>query len=262
MNRVPGLWCQLGWLVLPLFAACASVPAEGGPLFAPDSPYTIVAASVPTRQPAAPVQSTGRGPKNQFDVMIGGSYWDGIGDLDTSTSGPPFGSIGDFDSLGWAFDLGYDRVVWTNRAVDWSLGLETGWSTFESNSSGYYTPNSDITGNMWYLAPASRWHFELTPQTALVAGIGAGYYGFSIEELSTYYYGYWWGYDSRTLSQDDEFGAFASLAFDFAMSPGSAFRIENKLHFVDFDGLDSLLTNESSVNGPIWTFEVGYVFKF
>ena len=137
-----------------------------------------------------------------------------------------------------------------------------GWTTFESNSVCYYTPYSYITGNMWYVAPALRCHFEMSRSATMVVGIGAGYYGFAIDELTTYYYGWWWGYDSRTLSRDDAFGGFASVALDLGLSPNGGLRVESKVHFVEFNGIDSVLPNESSVSGPIWSFEIGYVFKF
>ncbi len=194
--------------------------------------------------------------------MFGASYWDDLGGLDTSGAGFVPNAIGDFDSWGFAFDFGYDRIVSSNRDFDWSVGIESGWSTFDGDGRGYYSSSSDISSSMWYLAPATRFHFPLSPRTTLIAGIGAGYYGFSIDEISTYYYDWWYSYDSRTLNQDDAFGGFASVAFDFDMAPGAAFRLDNKVHFVHFDGLDALLPNESSVDGPIWTVEFGFVFKF
>jgi hypothetical protein len=223
----------------------------GGPLAAPDA----TAATAPVAQAPTPR------PKNQVDVMFGASYWNDLGDLDTSGGIVP-NAVGDFDSWGWAFDFGYDRVVWSNRDVDMSVGIESGWSTFASDGRGFSGGASDISSSMWYLTPAMRWHFPLSRQATLIAGVGAGYYGFSIDEVSTYYYGWYYGYDARTLNQDDAFGGFASVAFDFDLAPGAAIRLDNKVHIVEFDGVDTLLPNESSVDGPIWTIEIGFAYKF
>jgi hypothetical protein len=266
MHRCCTLLSGSRWLALPFLTACAALPPAAPPFPLAEGPPAVLAASAATHQDPAPMPAPAPRPaghrgQNHIDLMFGGSYWSDFGDLDTSGAGPLPGAIGDFDSGGWAFDFGYDRVVWSGRDLDWSVGVETGWSTFDSDSIGYYHPYSSITGTMWYLAPATHWHFELSRNTTLVAGVGAGYYGFSIDELSTYYYGWWWGYDSHTLNQDDAFGGFASVAIDFEMA-GGALRFENKLHYVEFGGLDALLPNESSVSGPIWTFEIGYAFKF
>lgn len=260
MARCPVRWLLLGWL--SFLCACA-VPRAGSRLPAVgDRPLASAVDAAVAAAPATPRPQGRPEAKNQFDVMFGASWWDDLGDIDASSSGPILGTIGDFDSWGWAFDLGYDRVVFSGRDVDVSVGLETGWSTFYNDGYGYYAQYSEITGNMWYIAPAVRWHFELSPAVSLIAGLGAGYYGFSIDELTTYYYGWWWGYDSRTIADDGALGGFASLAFDFHTSPNGAFRLENKLHYVEFDGLDSVLTSQDSVHGPIWNIEIGYVFRF
>ncbi|HEX5053256.1 MAG TPA: hypothetical protein VFZ65_15885 [Planctomycetota bacterium] len=249
-------WRRLLVLLLPFLPGCAAVSPAPRLLPAAESPVGPDVAA--TQAPPGPAARA----MNQLDLCIGGSYWSNLGDLDTNGAGIVPGAIGEFDTWGWALDLGYDHVVMRNRNFDWSLGLETGWSTFESNGRGVYSPSSDVTASMWYIAPATRWHFPLSPRSMVIAGVGVGYYGFAIDEVSTYYYGWWYGYDSRTLNEDGTIGGFASVAFDYDVAPGAALRLDNKVHFVHYEGLNSLLPNESSVDGPIWTFELGIVIKF
>jgi hypothetical protein len=200
-------------------------------------------------------------PLNHLDIMFGGSMWNDLGNLDPRGVGPP-GHFGDFDDWGFAFDMGYDRVISGNEHGDFTLGLEFGWSTFENDGSGLISPYSEITASMFYVTPVVRWMWHLSRIVTITPGFGAGYYGFSIDEYDTYYYGWYWGYSGRTLNQDSAFGGFASLATDFHMSPTSAIRIDNKFHFVEFEGLDSLMPLADDVDGPIYTLEIGFVFSF
>jgi hypothetical protein len=107
-----------------------------------------------------------------------------------------------------------------------------------------------------------RWRHDLSSAVTVSPGVGLGYYSLSIDEYETYYYGWWWGYDTRTLYDDSALGGFVSLAVDFKTSAWGAFRIDNKLHFAEFDNLDNLTPNESNVHGPIYTLAIGFVYGF
>jgi hypothetical protein len=200
--------------------------------------------------------------RNYFDFMLGASYWGNLGGLDPTGVSVIPGAYQDFDRLGFAFDIGYDRVIASGQQTDWTLGIETGWSSFENDGSGLTSPYSDINASMYYVAPATRLLVHVSPTVTVSPGVGLGYYGFAIDELQSYYYGWWWGYDSRTLNQDSSLGGFVSLALDFNTSPTGAIRLDTKAHFVDFGGLQSLYPNETSVTGPIWNVELGFVVKF
>jgi hypothetical protein len=253
----------------PLLASLLFLPACAVPQpsmhAAPAAADQLFASTAPaTRQDPMPLvhEPAVRRPQNHLDIMFGASWWDELGDLDPTGVSPVPGRFGRFDDWGFAFDMGFDRVVASNERSDLTLGLEVGWSTFENDGSGLTSPYSDITASMVYITPAVRWMLHLSRIVTIVPGIGAGYYGFSIDEYETYYYGYWWGYSARTLNQDSAFGGFASLACDFHLSPTSAIRIDNKFHLVDFDGLQSLMPREDDVGGPIYTLEAGFVFSF
>src|SRR5688572_16979978 len=140
MRRFPTPSSGSCWLALLFLTGCAPLPPAAPGFPSADSPPAVLAASpaapqdpVPMPAPAPVAASRGQ---NHFDLMFGGSYWSDLGGLDTTGAGPLPGAIGDFDSGGWAFDMGYDRVVWSRRDVDWSVGIETGWSTFDSDSIG------------------------------------------------------------------------------------------------------------------------------
>lgn len=223
---------------------------------------SAAAAPGPGALRASPAPAVRERPRNHLDLMLGGSYWNDLGSLDPTGVGPVPGRFDDFDRWGFAFDMGYDRVVERAERADWTLGLELGFVSWHNDGTGLTTPFSDITADMVYFAPTTRVMMQLSPWVTLSPGIGAGYYGLRIEEYEHYYYGWWSATDSRSLNRDGTFGGFASLALDFHASPVSAIRLENKLHFVRFDGLEALYPNETSVEGPIWTLELGLVVRF
>jgi hypothetical protein len=246
---------------LLMFTACASSRPGPEPPFAGH----VLAAEPCARLPATPhngQQTQPARPSNYVDFMLGASYWNGLGNLDPTGVTPIPGGFGDFDRWGFAFDMGYDRVIKRGTKADWTLGLELGWSTFENDGNGLATPYSTISSSFFYVAPVTRLLWHVSPTVTVSPGVGAGYYAFSIDEYDTYYYGWWWGYSGRTLNQDSAFGGFASLGVDFHLSPANAIRIDNKVHFVEFDGLESLMPNETTVRGPIWTIEIGFVLAF
>lgn len=242
----------------PRYAPPTQAPAVPG---SPPPPPTVVAPPMPA--PPLPLETLpAERPRNYVDFMFGASYWGGLGDLDPSGVSPVPGQFTDFDKWGFAFDIGYDRVVASGAHSDWTLGLELGWNTFDNDGSGLASPYSDITAGMFYITPVTRWLLHLSDTVTIAPGVGAGYYGFSVVETETYYYGWWWGYASRTLNQDSAFGGFVSLGLDFHLNEAAILRIDNKLHFVEFDGLQSLLPNETRVDGPIYTLEIGFALAF
>ena len=258
---------QLTILPLSLLCSCAvPLPIEPERAAPDDSPLRgAVAAPNPgdaalASSPARQEPAMRRRPMNYFDISFGASYWDDLGDLDPSGTFPIPGRFGTFDSWGSAFDIGYDRVISDDGRSAVSLGIESGWSTFDNNGSGLSSPYSDISATMFYIAPVVRWHNDLGPAVTVSPGIGIGYYGLSIDEYETYYYGWWYGYDTRTLYDDSTIGGFVSLAFDFRLGSSSAIRIDNKFHFAEFNGLEQLMPNESSVSGSIYTIGIGFVF--
>lgn len=250
-------------VVLVLCSACAA-PWPGSAAAHPETGRgtSAAAASSPPAAEAVPSQAAYWRPMNYFDFMLGASYWDDLGSLDPTGVSPFPGRFGDFDRWGFAFDFGYDRVVWHDEKNAITVGIESGWSSFANDGSGLTSPYSDISATLFYLTPAVRWRRQLSPSVTISPGIGAGYYSLSIDEYESYYYGWWWGYSSRTLYDDSTFGGFLSLGFDFHINPSAAIRVDNKLHFVSFDGLQNLMPRETGVDGPIYTLEVGFVLAF
>jgi hypothetical protein len=260
MQRVPS-----SFLLVPLASCAVPLDVFHERARADDRAPSVVAnattAGFVDAAPAAPI-TQGRGrPSSYFNIMFGTSYWDDLGDLDTAGTFPVPGVFGDFDDWGSAFSLGFDGEVWDRAEDSVTIGIETGWCTFDNHGGGT-TPYSDIAASLSYIAPVVRWRHDLSSAVTVSPGVGLGYYSLSIDEYETYYYGWWWGYDTRTLYDDSALGGFVSLAVDFKTSAWGAFRIDNKLHFAEFDNLDNLTPNESNVHGPIYTLAIGFVYGF
>jgi hypothetical protein len=260
---------RAGPLLVPVLLGACALPRPGAGVLSSDrvcAAPTDTALSVTTARPVRattpPHQMGLPRPRNYVDFMMGASYWDHLGSLDPTGVSPIPGAYGDFDRWSFAFDMGYDRVVARGDRTDLALGLEMGWSTFENDGAGLVSPSTTISSSFFYIAPVTRLLWHVSPTVTVSPGIGAGYYALHIDEYDTYYYGWWWGYSGRTLNEDSAFGGFASLAVDFHLSPTNAIRFDNKVHFVEFDGLESLYPNETKVRGPIWTIELGFVLAF
>ena len=99
-------------LVVAVLSACALQPVGTA-----ERESLVTSSSGATLRPAAAPQGRRERPKNYLDVMIGASYWDDLGSLDPTGVGPVPGRFGRFDDWGFAFDMGYDRVIESKLGV-------------------------------------------------------------------------------------------------------------------------------------------------
>lgn len=198
---------------------------------------------------------------NALTLAVGVAYWDELGELSTAGTGLTPDQLGEFDRGGLSFDLGYEHVVGHIGELPWSLGLEWGLAAFDNEGEGI-DRFADSVGATWmHITPTAHVAVPLSDKVRFVPGIGLGAYYLSIDEYDQDFFGR--SDDSRTLHDEWAFGGFVDLGFDFELfSDGTALRIDNEFHWMDFDQIDRLLPAESHVGGLVYALQLGLVFRF
>lgn len=200
--------------------------------------------------------------KHAFTMRVGAAYWD---DLHLLGSDSPLFSpdeFGRFEAWGPSFGFSFERYLVNLGPIELWLGADFGVTSFENEEDFTVEvfPSGEIEDGSVY---ATTLHF--TPMATLVlpvtrffeiyAGGGGGYYHLSLVESFL-------GYSDRLVS-DDTGGGFAvgGLAFPIPDTP-ITLKIEDKVHFVRFDGLDRVIPGDDAVHGPINVIQFGLALEF
>lgn len=244
-----------------LVGACAAPLPPDLPL-APQDRERVprpVGAPPPPPVDAPPVRA--HAARNAFGLSIGAAHWADLGSLSTAGSGLAPNQFGAFDDWGLAFDVGYERAIGEVFDAPFWLGIEWGVGSFGNDGQGVSRFSDRLEAQWMRFTPTARLMVPIADGVQLVPGGGIGAYYLDFRELDRGFFGY--TYDSRRIYDDWTFGGFAALGLELQVfGDGGSLRIENELHWLDFDGLGGLLPAETSVGGPIYVLQIGGVFRF
>jgi hypothetical protein len=204
------------------------------------------------------------GPKGSIDFLIGVSRWAGPGGLTSLTS--ELAKYGSFPVWGYNIEIsGHARV---NRIKGNELRIGGDLGIFYRSGTQHIdvtihpaetTTQQTMDARGLYLTPSIRYVFgksneKLKPR--LNIGAGGGFYAFDIVtmlgsmELDTYYRKY-------------NFGGYISGGVAIPISarhPERSILFEVKTHFVRFGDFESVSAGTTTLNGPIFIFQLGAGF--
>ena len=202
--------------------------------------------------------------KNYFTILLGGVYWKNLNDIecDFSVSNPTEYST--FKEWGYNIELGYHRQVSRCLGNDVLLGIDFGIFNNENEKDFSVTVlpsgrrlKGSIDVRTLYLTPSVKLLIEKKGYPIFILGAGLGYYLVDFEEqLSD-------GMEVEEYFEKDTLGGYLSLGVDFplsTLSEGTAFRVESKIHFVDFGSLGEIAPRAEDLSGPVYMLQLGIRF--
>lgn len=201
--------------------------------------------------------------KNYYTVLLGAVYWNNLADIeyDFSFSGPA--QYGTFREWGYNIEIGYHRQV--SRWLDNDLLLGLDFGIFNNDCKEAFSVvlppglriKVDLDARVLYLTPSVRLLIEKQGYPRFLIGAGLGYYLVDFVEQSSD------DWDEVEYFEEDTIGGYLSLGVDFPLSEqsgGAAFRVESKVHFVNFGDPGGVASGAGDLKGPVYMFQVGITF--
>jgi hypothetical protein len=183
----------------------------------------------------------------RFRLNFGFGIWESQHNLNEA-------GIGEFDEGPVTLEIGVDYRLseWGN--VDIYLGLDAGLLTTESDIPGQYTSPTSDAG---YLLPSLALYFGNPESPRFNFRAGGGRYSVEFSEVVDYYN------FNRNFSES-AFGTFAGAGIDFPMgiTRRNSITLDSRVHFVDFGEVEQLGPTAGTLEGPIWTVQLGWAFRF
>ena len=221
-------------------------------------------------------QSTYKKPtKNLFILALGGALWPSLGNKDLGTSGTT--GSGHVSSTGLAFETAYHRHIAHWERGDLYLGAEFGAFIFNNENSDSTTQPSTgqpiqgaLDARVFYAGPSIKFMMG-EGRFKYFLGAGGGYYHLDLTESDEVPRPPCTNYGpcfqtNRSLNKGT-IGGYVSLGVDlvaFHTESGWEWRVrlEDKIHLVNFESIDSFSPGAGNLSGPINVIQVGVVAGF
>lgn len=190
-----------------------------------------------------------------FTILLGGVYWEDLGEVEPTLGVAQPGDYGNFDAWGYNLEFGYHRRLRLRPNDELRAGLDLG-VFFNENSESFdavilpsgRTIEGRLNSRGLYLTPSVRWLFGSRPFYRWYLGAGAGYYELDfVEQVG--------GWETEEYFSSSTFGGYLSVGVVFRY-----FCLESKVHFVDFGDVGRLAPEAGDLTGPIYLFQFGWTF--
>jgi len=202
--------------------------------------------------------------KNFYSFLGGVVYWQNLGELEHTLSGPGSGQFGNFKEWGFNAELGYHRLITQWLGNDILLGMDFGLF-FNENERNFEVPVSPGGGTLeielnsrgLYLTPSVRMVIGKYGSVRLFLGAGAGFYMIDfVEQLPE-------GDELYEFAEKETIGGYLSAGVGFPLSSPPdkvTLRLEGKVHFVNFGDLGGFAPEAGDLKGPIYMLQAGITF--
>jgi hypothetical protein len=202
--------------------------------------------------------------KNYFSILGGAVYWQNLGELEHTLSGPGSGPFGDFKEWGYNIEIAYHRLITQWLGNDIQLGMDFGLF-FNENERDFQLPippggetlEIDLNSRGLYLTPSVRMLIGKYGSTRLFLGAGVGFYMVDfVEQLPG-------GDEVYEFAEKEAIGGYLSAGVGFPLSSPPdklILRFEAKVHFVNFGDLGAFAPGAGDLKGPIYMFQTGITF--
>lgn len=200
--------------------------------------------------------------KNQLSFAAGAALWDQLGDIDPANSGFDPRDFGDFEEWAPHFGISYYRNALESSGVSLWLGLEMGVQSFENEEEFdvLLLPSGEtIDGRFYadtlYFTPAVSLQFHIHEMFRLFVGGGGGLYHLEFDESFSGF--------SADIESDTAFGGFVAAGAEVLFGEtGMAVRVEDYVHFMEFENLDRVFPGDNEIDGPFNVVRVAFIYRF